>query len=136
MRDNTVDRRTVLAGAGTLTITALAGCTGGDDDDADADEVLSGTQMINVGTNDNPLAFAPNHIRIEPGTTIEFVWQTDNHNIEVDEQPDGADWEGYEDIEDSGFEYEHTFDVAGVYEIACGPHRGSDMFATIEVVDE
>ena len=32
---------------------------------------------------DSPLA-------IEPGTTVEFVWVTDNHNINVDSTPDGA----------------------------------------------
>ncbi|MFW6449116.1 MAG: plastocyanin/azurin family copper-binding protein [Halobacteriota archaeon] len=72
-------------------------------------------------------------LQIEPGTTVTFVWITDTHNIVVDSQPDDADWEGQEEIENSGFEYEFTFEVEGTYEFHCEPHLQQGMEGTIEV---
>jgi plastocyanin len=70
---------------------------------------------------------------IPPGTTVQFVWETPTHNIVVDSQPEGADWDGYETVEDEGFEYSHTFDVEGSYEFFCAPHQGLGMLGTMEV---
>ncbi len=73
---------------------------------------------------------------IAPGTTVTFVWETGNHNIVVESQPEGAGWEGHEPIEDQGFEYEHTFDAEGTYEFYCQPHENLGMTGTIEVSAE
>lgn len=70
---------------------------------------------------------------IPPGTTVQFVWITDSHNIVVDSQPDDADWDGLEPIEDTGFEYEHTFEVPGTYEFHCDPHLSLGMEGAISV---
>ncbi|MFC7114525.1 plastocyanin/azurin family copper-binding protein [Natronoarchaeum sp. GCM10025703] len=70
---------------------------------------------------------------ISPGTTVQFVWITDTHNINVDSQPSEAGWEGHEPVEDAGFEYEHTFEVAGEYEFHCDPHLNLGMEGTIRV---
>jgi plastocyanin len=75
-------------------------------------------------------------LQITPGTTVEFVWDSDNHNIVVDSQPEDASWEGHETIENSGFTYEYTFEVLGTYEYYCEPHVSAGMEATIEVVEE
>jgi len=72
---------------------------------------------------------------IQPGTTVEFVWKTDNHNIHVDSQPEGANWEGHEPTENSGFTYSHTFTVKGEYHYWCVPHKGLGMVADIVVND-
>ncbi|WP_097007819.1 plastocyanin/azurin family copper-binding protein [Natronoarchaeum philippinense] len=72
-------------------------------------------------------------LQITPGTTVQFVWITDNHNINVDDQPDEAAWEGYVDIENAGFEYEFTFDTEGTYEFHCDPHQQLGMEGTITV---
>ena len=77
-----------------------------------------------------------NTLYIEPGTTVRFTWVTDNHDIIVDEQPDGADWEGVPATEDTGFEHEHTFDVLGTYHFYCSPHIGLGMEAYIEVTED
>ncbi|MCU4753986.1 plastocyanin/azurin family copper-binding protein [Halobacteria archaeon AArc-curdl1] len=75
-------------------------------------------------------------LEIPPGTRVEFVWITDNHNIVVDDQPEDADWDGYEPIEDTGFEYEYTFEVEGTYDFHCAPHIGLGMIGTIVVDPE
>lgn len=72
-------------------------------------------------------------LTIAPGTTVKFVWITSTHNIVVESQPEGANWEGHETIEDEGFEYEHTFETEGTYEFYCAPHKSLGMVGTIEV---
>ncbi|MFW6152909.1 MAG: plastocyanin/azurin family copper-binding protein, partial [Halobacteriota archaeon] len=72
-------------------------------------------------------------LEIEPGTTVRFIWTTDTHNISILEAPEESDWEGVEEIEDSGFEHEHTFEVEGTYEFECVPHANLGMQGTITV---
>jgi plastocyanin len=95
------------------------------------------TETVVVGP-DGTLVFSPGTdeaLQIAPGTTVEFVWESDNHNIVVDSQPEGAGWEGYETLENTGFTYEHTFETLGTYEYYCEPHRTAGMVGTIEVVE-
>lgn len=94
-----------------------------------------GTQTVNLvdyayepGT-DEPLYIAP-------GTTVNFVWETNTHNIVVDSQPSGAGWEGYETIENAGFEYSHTFETTGEYAFHCQPHLNLGMEGTIIVNEQ
>lgn len=75
-------------------------------------------------------------LEIPPGTTVEFVWVTSTHNIVVESQPDGAEWNGHETVEDEGFETDHTFEVEGEYEIFCQPHRDLGMTGTITVTED
>ena len=70
---------------------------------------------------------------ISTGTTVEFVWETGNHNIVVESQPEGASWSGHEAIEDAGFTYSHTFQTNGEYAFYCAPHRNLGMTGTIIV---
>ena len=96
-----------------------------------------GTATVEVGPNGNTV-FTPGTeepLYVKPGTTVKFVWESDTHNIVVESQPDGAGWEGHETIEDTGFEYEHTFDTKGTYEYFCQPHESLGMVGTIEVTD-
>jgi len=72
---------------------------------------------------------------ITPGTTVRWEFVTDGHNIHVDSQPSGANWEGHEPIEDTGFTYEHTFEVKGEYHYWCVPHKPLGMIADIVVND-
>ncbi|USZ72188.1 cupredoxin domain-containing protein [Natronosalvus halobius] len=75
-------------------------------------------------------------LEIPPGTLVEFVWITDNHNVAVDSQPDDASWDGYDPIENTGFEYEFTFETEGEYEFHCDPHLSLGMVGTITVDPE
>lgn len=74
--------------------------------------------------------------RITPGTTVNFVWVTPTHNINVDSKPDASDWEGHMPIEDAGFETSHTFEVEGTYEFHCDPHQSLGMIGSIEVTPD
>lgn len=74
--------------------------------------------------------------RITPGTTVNFVWVTTSHNINVTGQPDDSDWEGHMPVEQEGFEISHTFDVEGTYEFHCDPHLDLGMEGAIEVTQD
>ena len=94
-----------------------------------------GTETVEVGPN-GEFVFKPGTsepLAITPGTTVNFVWKSDTHNIVVESQPEEANWEGHEPIEDTGFEYSHTFEVEGTYEYYCQPHQQAGMVGTIEV---
>lgn len=127
MSDNGTTRRNFLRGAaGTA---ALAGATG----QAAAQE----GETLQIDLVD--FAFEPgtdDPARITPGTTVDFVWQTPSHNINVTSQPDESDWEGHMPVEDTGFETSHTFEVEGTYEFHCDPHEGLGMEGTIEVTPD
>jgi plastocyanin len=95
------------------------------------------TETVAVGPGGS-LVYTPGTeepLEIAPGTTVEFVWESDNHNIVVDAQPDGANWEGHEPIENTGFTYSHTFDTLGEYEYHCAPHQSAGMVATLIVTE-
>ena len=81
--------------------------------------------------------FDPAELTIATGTTVNFVWESDLHNIVVDSQPEGAGWEGTEGgpgtTYDTGHTYSHTFETAGTYEYACEPHRAAGMLGTVVV---
>ncbi|PSQ42842.1 halocyanin [Halobacteriales archaeon SW_7_68_16] len=100
----------------------------------DGDETVT----VDVGPGGN-FVYAPGTdepLYITPGTTIEFVWQSDNHNVVVDSQPDDADWAGYEPTENAGFTYFHTFETMGTYEYFCQPHQNLGMAGTIVVNED
>jgi Plastocyanin len=128
--DETVGRRALLTAA---TGAAAVAVTGGG-----ASGQTGGTETVSVGPGGqlvyDPGTDAPHQIL--PGTTVEFVWESDNHNIVVEAQPEAANWEGHVPIENTGFTYEHTFETLGTYEYYCEPHRSAGMVATIEVVEE
>ena len=112
--------------AGTGTGTSSGGGGGG-----------GGTETVAVGP-DGSLVFTPGTeepLQITPGTTVEFVWESDNHNIVVDSQPEDAGWSGHEPIENTGFTYSHTFETLGEYEYYCQPHESAGMIGAIEVVE-
>ena len=73
---------------------------------------------------------------VSPGTTVEFVWETNTHNIVVDSQPEGADWNGHEPVENAGFTYTHTFETTGEYAFHCQPHLNLGMEGTIVVNEQ
>ncbi|QIB73455.1 halocyanin [Halogeometricum borinquense] len=95
------------------------------------------TKTVTVGPG-NDLVFSPGTgepLEIAPGTTVEFVWDSNNHNIVVESQPDGANWQGHEPIENEGFTYTHTFETLGEYSYFCQPHKSAGMVGTIVVTE-
>jgi plastocyanin len=73
------------------------------------------------------LVFEPAEVYVAPGDTVKWSWGSNNHNIVVNSQPDGANWEGTEGSEtttyNEGHTYEHTFETKGEYEYVCFPHK-------------
>lgn len=76
---------------------------------------------IDVGPGGD-LAFDPERVEIDPGTTVRWEWNSDGHNVAPVSVPDDADWNGHPEIGDRGNEYEYTFEVPGTYEYECEPH--------------
>ena len=125
---------TTGTGTDTGTVTGTGTETGETDDNAAAG---GPTKTVTVGP-DGSLVYEPgtsDPLKIAPGTTVEFVWDSDNHNIAVESQPDAADWQGHETLENAGFTYSHTFETLGTYEYFCQPHKTAGMVASIEVVE-
>ncbi|GAA0680596.1 plastocyanin/azurin family copper-binding protein [Natronoarchaeum mannanilyticum] len=92
---------------------------------ADTVEVIAGPE--------GEFVFEPAELSIDPGTRVLWIWESDLHNVVPTSQPQGANWEGHETIEDAGFEYEHTFETTGTYEYVCEPHQAQGMTGTITV---
>lgn len=96
------------------------------------------TKELMVGPGGS-LVFEPADLKIAKGTTVHFVWDSDNHNIVVENQPEGADWSGTEGgantTYDTGHEYSYTFDTLGTYDYFCQPHKSAGMVASVEVVE-
>lgn len=140
--DNAVSRRGFIraaAGAGAVAGTAgtAAGQEGNETDSGDGSYPGSGeTEEVTVGPGGD-LVFEPAELQILQGTTVNFVWDSDGHNVVPDSQPDGANWEGSgEELQNSGYEYSHTFETLGTFEYVCTPHASAGMAGTIEVVEE
>ncbi len=106
----------------------------GDDENGENGDANGGgvTETVIVGPGGDNV-YEPETLQIDPGTTVEFIWESDNHNVNPTEQPDDADWEGHEPLEDDGFEFESTFEVEGEYEYVCDPHIGVGMIGEIIV---
>ena len=126
-------RRRMLAGVAALPATLAIGSVG-NQADALNDVIPSQTdrRVVSVG----PLGqhvFDPEELPITTGTTVEFVWESQGHTIEIDSKPEGSDWEGVSDEQSTGFAHEHTFEEPGVYEFYCDPHQHEDMEGTIIV---
>jgi len=143
--DNAVSRRGFIraaAGAGAVAGTAgtAAGQEGNETDSGSGSMPGAGeTEEVVVGPGGN-LVFEPEELTILQGTTVNFVWDSDNHNVVVEAQPEDANWEGTEGDSsvtyDTGHEYSHTFETLGTYDYYCQPHRSAGMIASIEVVEE
>lgn len=104
-------------------------------DGTTVDETGQSEVTVEVGAEGNggTFAFAPPAIRVSPGTTVTFEWVSDTHNIFVQSQPDGANWQGHESIENTGFTHSHTFEATGVYKYYCQPHLPMGMKGAIVI---
>jgi arsenite oxidase small subunit len=99
------------------------------------DKTDRGEVTVTVGAdgNDGAFAFTPAAVRVSTGTAVTFDWASDTHNVLVESQPEGADWQGHEAIENDGFSFSHTFDVEGVYKYYCEPHLTMGMKGAVVV---
>lgn len=126
-----MQRRSVLLGAGTAIASAVAGCSGGGGSGGTTTAADGSVEVDLVNYKFKPGTDSP--LEISTGTTVRFVWRTGGHDVHVDGQPQGANWQGHESIEDAGYSFEHTFDVAGRYHFWCTPHESLGMIGDIVV---
>jgi plastocyanin len=110
------------------------GSDGMDDGEDGTDGDTTPTETVKVGPNTENV-FDPDSLEISTGTEVTFVWESGGHSLIVDSQPDGANWSGVGETQDSGYEHTHTFDVAGTYEYYCEPHQMFGMEGTITVTE-
>jgi len=133
--DTPVSRRQFMTAVGGAAAAGAAGTAAAQEEDGGGG---GATREVVVGPGGS-LVYEPADLEIAVGTTVNFVWESDNHNIVVDSQPDGAGWEGTEGgasvTYDTGHEYSHTFETTGTYDYFCQPHVGAGMEASIEVVE-
>jgi pseudoazurin len=88
-------------------------------------------QMLNKGSNGQPMQFEPAFLKIEPGDTVTFVATDKGHNSESLKGgiPEGAaSWKGK-----INEEIKVTFEAEGVYAYKCTPHLGLGMVGLIQV---
>jgi plastocyanin len=142
--EKSITRRGFLLGAGGVVATAASeptaaqdGGSGGNDSSGNGSPGGGGTtQTVQVGPGGD-LIFDPDSLTITPGTALEWVWDSDNHNIFVENQPDGGNWDGtpggQSKLYNTGYTYSHTFDTNGEYEYYCVPHRSAGMTGTVTV---
>ncbi len=103
-----------------------------DEDEEEEEPAEAPRETVIVGPGGDNV-YEPEELFIEPGTVVEFIWESDNHNVNVTEQPGDADWAGHDPLEDDGFEFESLFEVEGEYEYVCDPHIGVGMIGNIIV---
>jgi len=114
-------------------LSATAGCLGG----SEPTETDFDGPIVAVGPNGSN-AFTPGTnepLTIDAGTRVLFDWRSANHNIEVRDQPDGANWQGTEGdgTYHTGHTLEYTFEMPGEYHYVCTPHEGLGMVGDIVV---
>lgn len=97
-------------------------------------DVENADATVAVGA-DGDLRFEPERLAVRVGDTVAFVWEANGHNIAVREQPPTASWEGGLELRDEGYAHQHTFEMAGVYEYFCEPHKIAGMTGEIHVTD-
>ena len=118
------------SGTGTGTGTATGG-GGGGGGSGPTEEVIAGPG--------GSLVFEPETLEITPGTTVRWVWESDNHNVVPESIPEGASWEGTggdSDIFNTGHEYSFTFETEGTYEYYCAPHKSAGMLGSVSVTPD
>ena len=110
----------------------VAGEDAGGNETGDDGAVEPEANVVAVGPEESPTMFEPETLTVESGSTVTFEWATDTHNIVVESQPEDGNWNGHEEIEESGYSHEHTFEAEGEYEYLCEPHA-PDMRGVIAV---
>lgn len=135
----TTNRRQFIAltGGAVATLTTTGGASADyHEDDESVDTVdYTGEDVveIDVGGPDGDIVFDPAAIRIDPGTTVIWTWESGNHNIVPDEIPDESDWAGVDELQEPPYDHEWTFQVPGEYEYFCTPHEAHGMVGTVVV---
>ncbi|MBA2269221.1 MAG: hypothetical protein H0W20_01320 [Chthoniobacterales bacterium] len=96
--------------------------------------VSAETITVRVGV---PSGFDPSVIRINPGDTVRWVWQSTPNSHDVTSgnhdtgEPNGLFSSGL--FRRAPFQYSHTFNDVGSFDYFCSPHRVMGMIGTVNV---
>lgn len=101
----------------------------------------SGSTTVEMFTKGSNTGFRPDIVWIEKGATVTWkqvngVHSTTAYHLEYDQPtriPDDAEPWNSEVLVDQGAEFEHTFEVEGVYDYFCTPHEKVGMLGTVIV---
>lgn len=148
-------RRRVLWASATATVSALAGCSSGEDEDSDrptvpnepnyrgwfdgvsnyvgtVDARNADTVTVNVGVQGNSgyFAFGPAAVAVSPGTTVSWEWTGKGgaHNVVAERGGFGSG-----DAVRSREPFTRGFDAPATYPYYCTPHRNLGMRGAIFV---
>jgi len=116
------------AAAGTVGTAAAQegnGSGGGNESGGGGGGGASTTVQVGPG---GELVFEPEEVQVEPGGTVEWVWESGGHNV----LPESGDW-GHEPLENAGYTYTHTFEEAASFEYVCTPHASAGMVGSVIV---
>lgn len=121
--------------------------TGGGDSGGGADvhggipsEPSDGAEVA-METEGNEYYFEPEVTWVTPGSTVTFVNESGTHSstayAEANDRPnripeDAEPWDSGT-LTEQGAEFEHTFEVEGVYDYFCVPHETLEMLGTVIV---
>lgn len=149
---------TGLATVTTATVTSLAGCSGGGEDDGEAElptepnykgwfgnvgnyngtkdrrDQDQTTVEVGVQANNGYLGFGPAAIAITPGTEVEWDWtgQGGAHNV----VSEAGLFDSGEPVRAGETPFAHTFERPGVFRFVCEPHAGIGMKGAVFVALE
>jgi len=92
-----------------------------------------------VAVGDGGLSFAPDSVEVAVGERVVWMWESSNHNVRPSGTPSGSDFSGTPggdgDYYDEGYEFAHTFEVAGEYDYYCALHRSAGMTGSVTVTE-
>jgi plastocyanin len=121
-------------GNNTTSGNGTAGTAGNGTDTGDGGLPGAGTtETVTVGPNGD-LVFDPETVYIQPGATVEWVWDSPNHNVHAQEVPEEAEWDVQTELEGPDFTYSYTFEgPMGEYNYQCDPHANQGMVGSVVV---
>ena len=86
-------------------------------------------QMLDLGSDKEPMVFEPAVLKIAPGDTVTFLPTNKGHNVESKLVPEGA--EQFKSALDEKFSVK--LEKEGVYIYVCPPHSMMNMVGVIQV---
>jgi halocyanin-like protein len=112
----------------------ISGVDGGYEDLRGESEV---TVEVGASGNGGAFAFSPAGIWVDTGTTVKWDWTGEggSHNV-VSEDDDDFGLNSGNPVDDSGVNYEFTFEEGGLARYFCSPHKSSGMLGAVAVGED
>ena len=93
----------------------------------------TGEEQVTVSLTDTNV-FEPAAIRIDAGTTVEWVWEGGAHNV-VSDEDSASDFNSGDVVAEDGTTFDQSFDDDGIQLYYCEPHTAEGMYGAIDVVE-